>query len=135
MLGALAVTLSVPALGVATGSTVVISVDLVNRGDTGARLDAPGDDALPPFDVTVVRAAAGDTVWRQPPAGAARLAVLRENPPVAPGETQAYGTARWDQRDSQGKRVAAGVYLVSVVVYASAPWGPTMVGPVLLTIE
>ena len=134
MLGTLAVTLSVPADGVPRGAAAVISVDLVNRGDTLARLDAPGGNEAPPFDVIVVRAS-GDTVWREPPADASRPAVLRENPPLAPGETQAYGTASWDQRDAQGRQVSAGAYLVSVVVYAPAPWGLMMIGPVLLTIQ
>jgi hypothetical protein len=131
-LGTLEVRLSVPAR-VGQRSPVPITVDLVNRGDTAVALVSPGDTEYPPFDVIVV-SASGDTVWREPPPDAARQASLQLNPPIAPGERQAYGRARWEQVDMGGRRVSPGTYGVSVMLFAPAPWGDVVVGPANMTI-
>lgn len=132
MLGTLEFVLTVP-VDVRRGWPATVSVDLVNRGDTLVQLGAPGGSEAPPFDVYVLRAP-GDTIWRDPPSGFPRSAILRENAPIPPGEAQRYGTAQWDQTDWRGQPVGPGAYLISVRLHAPAPWGLVSVGPAQLTI-
>lgn len=130
MLGTLEARLSMPQK-LRAGSSVTIAVDLFNRGDTTATLSAPGDY---PFDV-VVQAAAGDTVWRFPPAGSIRPSIVRLTPAIAPGGSESYGTMRWQPTDSRGRPLSPGVYQVSVVLDAGGPWVNLSVGPVRVNIE
>jgi hypothetical protein len=129
-LGTLEARLSVPER-LPKGSSVIVAVDLYNRGDTTATLSAPGDY---PFDL-IVQAATSDTVWRFPPAGSIRPSILRLTPPIAPGGSESYGTVRWEPTDSRGRPLSPGVYQVSVVLDAGGPWVNVGVGPVRVNVE
>lgn len=131
LIGALEARLSAPGR-VKQDSAITLSVEVVNRGDSPATIDAPFGDGAPPFDV-LVTSTSGETVWREPTGDRAGAALNFD--PIAPGATLHYGTARWALRDLRGAKVSPGAYRVSVLLHMPIPSASTTVGPVTVVID